>query len=202
METRSSWTLTSADQPQLILEGLHPFYTYSFLIAAVTISPGPYSEIFTIQMPQAGRLDQYAIDKSLDCFLPMICPLSYAAPVSSPQNVSVDVISSVSISVTWQPPLEEDQNGIITSYTVRLYDTVSGQTTLYQTDGVRSQFFISTLHPYYEYDVSVAAETVEIGPFSAIQRVQTLEDRKLLPLVAYLTSLIRDVVFNQLICYS
>ena len=57
-ETGSSEVLTS-DHPQLILEDLHPFYTYSFLIAAVTISPGPYSEIFSIQMPQTGELAIY-----------------------------------------------------------------------------------------------------------------------------------------------
>lgn len=56
-EIGSSQVLMS-DQPQLMLENLHPFYTYSFLIAAVTISPGPYSEILTIQMPQAGELDK------------------------------------------------------------------------------------------------------------------------------------------------
>ena len=42
--------------PELILLDLHPFYTYSFLIAAVTIAPGPASEIFTIQMPQTGNV--------------------------------------------------------------------------------------------------------------------------------------------------
>ena len=55
-ETGLSEVLMS-DQPQLLLEDLHPFYTYSFLIAAITISPGPYSEILTIQMPQAGELE-------------------------------------------------------------------------------------------------------------------------------------------------
>ena len=54
-ETGSSELLMS-DQPQLMLEDLHPFYLYSFLIAAITISPGPYSEIVSIQMPQAGQL--------------------------------------------------------------------------------------------------------------------------------------------------
>ena len=95
-----------------------------------------------------------------------------------PQNISVSVVSSVAISVTWQLPLPEDQNGIITSYTIQLYDTVTGETTLYLREGHHSQFLIDTLHPYYEYDVSMAAETVEIGPFSAAQRVQTLEDGK------------------------
>ena len=104
---------------------------------------------------------------------------AFAAPISSPQNVSVDVISSEAISVTWEPPLDDDQNGMIMSYAIRLYGIVADQTTLYQREGHHSQFVIDTLHPYYEYDVSVAAETVDVGPFSVIQRVQTLEDCKL-----------------------
>ena len=43
----------------LIVKDLHPHYTYSFVISAVTIGPGPYSEVYTIQMPEDGR--------SLDC---------------------------------------------------------------------------------------------------------------------------------------
>ena len=43
------------DQSYLVLYNLHPFYTYSFIIAAVTVGPGPSSEIFTIQMPSAGN---------------------------------------------------------------------------------------------------------------------------------------------------
>ena len=82
--------------------------------------------------------------------------------------------------MTWEPPLENDQNGIITFYTVRIYDIVAGQTTLYQREGHHAQFVIDTLHPYYEYDVSVAAETVDIGPFSVTQRVRTQEDCKLI----------------------
>ena len=31
-------------QPEVTVGGLHPFYTYSFSIAAVTIAPGPYSD--------------------------------------------------------------------------------------------------------------------------------------------------------------
>ena len=90
--------------------------------------------------------------------------------------------------MTWDPPLDGDQNGIITSYTIRLYDIVADQTTLYRREGHHSQFVIDTLHPYYEYDVSVAAETVDIGPFSVIKRVQTLEDRKLTNAYLILTS--------------
>ena len=48
-----------------MLSDLHPFYTYSFLIAAVTIGPGPVGETFTIQMPQSGMFNVDALDLSL-----------------------------------------------------------------------------------------------------------------------------------------
>ena len=47
---------TSVDSTTYTLEGLHPFYRYSFIIAAVTIEPGPFSEVITLQMPQDGML--------------------------------------------------------------------------------------------------------------------------------------------------
>ena len=93
-------------------------------------------------------------------------------------NITVTVVSSVAISVTWEPPLAQDQNGIITSYIIQLYDTVNGQTTLYEREGHHSQLVIDVLHPYYVYDVSMAAKTVELGPFSASQSVQTFQDSK------------------------
>ena len=43
-----------ATNTTLIIEDLHPHYTYSLIISAVTIGPGPYSEAYTIQMPEDG----------------------------------------------------------------------------------------------------------------------------------------------------
>ena len=102
--------------------------------------------------------------------------LFFLAPISSPLNVIVTVVSSVAISVTWEPPLAQNQNGIIVSYIIQLYDTLNDQTTLYEREGHHSQLVIDTLHPYYVYDVSMAAATVELGPFSATQSVQTFQD--------------------------
>jgi receptor-type tyrosine-protein phosphatase Q len=141
----------NSNESHLVIYNLHPFYTYSFHIAAVTVGPGPFSEIFSIQMPPT-------------------------APTSPPLNISVTVVSSVAISVTWDPPLVHNQNGIIISYIIQLYDIVTGQTTLYEREGHHSQLVIDTLHPYYVYAVSMAAETVDLGPFSTSQSIQTFQD--------------------------
>ena len=39
----------------MIVEDLHPHYVYSLVISAVTIAPGPYSQVYTVQMPEDGK---------------------------------------------------------------------------------------------------------------------------------------------------
>ena len=44
-----------SNESHIVLYNLHPFYSYSFFIAAETVGPGPFTEIFSIQMPPAGE---------------------------------------------------------------------------------------------------------------------------------------------------
>ena len=53
MEAGSSDELTT-HETALSVEGLHPFYTYTLYIAAVTIGEGPFSQAVNVQMPQSG----------------------------------------------------------------------------------------------------------------------------------------------------
>ena len=52
-ETGSFFQLTS-ETNALNISGLHPYYTYTLTVAAVTIGPGPYGFAFTIRMPENG----------------------------------------------------------------------------------------------------------------------------------------------------
>ena len=52
-ETGSVFRLTSVTTAWNILN-LHPYYTYTITVAAVTIGPGPYSVALTIRMPEDG----------------------------------------------------------------------------------------------------------------------------------------------------
>ena len=45
--------LTSQTNAQNI-SGLHPYYTYTLTVAAVTIGPGPYGLVLTVKMPEDG----------------------------------------------------------------------------------------------------------------------------------------------------
>ena len=40
---------------QVTLQSLHPYYTYTCRVAAVTTGPGPYTGNLTIQLPEDGK---------------------------------------------------------------------------------------------------------------------------------------------------
>ena len=40
---------------ELTLSGLHPFYTYTFIVSAVTVAPGPFSMEYVITTPADGE---------------------------------------------------------------------------------------------------------------------------------------------------
>ena len=50
----------------------------------------------------------------------MICCIAPSAP---PRNVDLQANSSTSIQVSWLPPADDDQNGIITGYQIRVNST-------------------------------------------------------------------------------
>lgn len=54
-ETRTSLSLTST-ATTLTIPNLHPAYTYSIQVAAVTISVGPYSEALSVVTPDDSEL--------------------------------------------------------------------------------------------------------------------------------------------------
>ena len=53
-ETGSVFQLTS-ETTALYIQNLHPFYTYTIIVAAVTIGPGPYGLAISIQTPDNGK---------------------------------------------------------------------------------------------------------------------------------------------------
>ena len=56
-------------QSQTTLDGLHPHYTYSDSVAAVTISAGPFSENVTFTTLQARELGQCGFSFSFFFFI-------------------------------------------------------------------------------------------------------------------------------------
>ena len=44
-----------SNSTQINLELLHPYYTYSFVISAVTIEPGPPSSVYSVTTDEEGN---------------------------------------------------------------------------------------------------------------------------------------------------
>ena len=75
-------------------------------------------------------------------------------------------VSSESVQVSWQPPPLEDRNGLISGYLVRVLGINTRDNYLLPLVN-DSSVVVESLHPFYAYRFSVAAQTVAIGPFSA-----------------------------------
>ena len=89
-------------------------------------------------------------------------------------NAVVNVITSNSVNISWDPPPPEHTNGIIIYNLIHLTDL---QSKLVQNITTSSNWvLLMNLHPYYSYAFQLAAVTVSQGPFSDALNFTTLED--------------------------
>ena len=44
----------------VVVDGLHPYYTYSCIVAALTVGTGPFTEVSTVQLPEDGMFNDIA----------------------------------------------------------------------------------------------------------------------------------------------
>ena len=82
-------------------------------------------------------------------------------------------ITHSSFSLVWQNPPPEDQNGIIRLYFINISEEESGRQ--FQLTSSTPHILVGSLHPFYTYVCTVAASTVDIGPYSPPLTVTTLE---------------------------
>ena len=85
------------------------------------------------------------------------------------------MISSTKIYLSWSPPLIHQQNGLIQSYTITIYEIDTNTTIQQHQNFIYNTVTLTNLHPNYQYVLSVAAYTVGLGPSSSVT-TQTLED--------------------------
>lgn len=97
------------------------------------------------------------------------------APTTPPQNFTIEVLSSTDVFLRWFPPSLDQQNGVIRNYQIRQYDTATGILTNYTQERDRTELVVGSLSPHNQYQFTIAAETVEPGPFSNPVTVTTLE---------------------------
>ena len=96
-----------------------------------------------------------------------------AAPSAPPQNLRHIAITATSVTLNWQPPPEEDRNGLIRLYYVFVTEPESGRS--FTLNSTTISYSVHNLHPFYTYNFSVAAVTVAAGPISDNITLQTSE---------------------------
>ena len=107
-------------------------------------------------------------------------------PSGAPQTLTVSATSSTSISVSWDPVVVGDRNGIIKGYKVNYHALPNGQMVTEflnitkEQQNKRQTVALDNLNEFTNYSIEVLAFTVfGNGPASAGQVVETLEDSKL-----------------------
>ena len=99
----------------------------------------------------------------------------FIVPNGYPQNFAGLASTSRSAVLTWEPPPEEQQNGIIVNYTVDVSVAGTGQTFQVYTNA--TSLTLSTLLPYRTYFCTISASTiVGQGPPSTVFTLTTPED--------------------------
>lgn len=115
-----------------------------------------------------------SITTPLDSYIPMYLDFEFCillriilAPAASPGNLTVVNISANELSVSWERSNEIDINGILRHYILKY--SIVNQTenrASVNVSGDRLNTVLSSLNNFTNYNVSVAAFTVGIGPFS------------------------------------
>ena len=108
--------------------------------------------------------------------------LDYTVPTGEPLNVKASSINSTSIRIFWEPPRAEEQNGVITAYHITVLETETGALLTFTTTAMDNLLTVNSLHPFYNYNCSVAAYTIGLGPSSSVP-VQTLPESESLTTV-------------------
>ena len=147
---------------EFTVSSLHPHYDYECSVAAVTVGSGTFSSPITITTHQDSKCVPCTMWFEISALLPFLFP---SAPSGPPRGINITTLSSASINVTWTPPLQELQNGIIKYYVLMVIEVESdGRREINGSNAVHA--VVNDLHPYYSYKLSVAAFTIATGPFS------------------------------------
>ena len=77
-------------------------------------------------------------------------------------------VSSRSMIISWQPPIEEQRNGQIIEYNVNI-TLYKGTGESYMTTSVSTSVVVNSLHPNYVYQCFVASRTsAGLGPLNQV----------------------------------
>lgn len=104
---------------ELRLTGLRPYSRYSLVVQAYNqVGPGPLSEALTAQTLEDGK---NVVGNDEGSLLTVYVLL---VPTMPPDDVRCAALTSQSLQVSWQPPLNTHTNGIIQGYKLN-YEPIS-----------------------------------------------------------------------------
>ena len=99
---------------------------------------------------------------------------SIAVSNGAPVRLQGIAINSTTIELQWEPPPLSNQNGVIHSYLITI--SVAETRSFYQLTSESTALNISGLHPFYTYNLTVAAVLFHPGPYSAVLTIKMPED--------------------------
>ena len=123
--------------------------------------------------------------------------ISITGPDGAPQNVRGCNTSSTSIVVSWDEVTTDQQNGIITNYTITYQSQTENHNGSVSAGPNDHQRNISGLKKYVNYNITVFASTVKgDGPHSSpVVVVRTGQDSKLNSVVEFLALFLQNKDF-------
>ena len=188
---------------QYLISGLEAYTFYQFTLTASTIvGDGPATMPLVLRTDIASKYHilinwtvllrnilvtsacPYPITNShaTNLFLPNWILSGYSfihlltVPTAPPRNFLAFVTGTTSVEFSWQPPLIDDHNGLLSYYQLRIVDESFNLTDL-SINTTNISHTITTLEEYVRYSCQVAAATdIGLGPFSSPVEITTLQD--------------------------
>ena len=97
-------------------------------------------------------------------------------PTAPPANLTVTVVTSRTATLSWDPPPYAGQSGVIRQYVLAVNRSDTNFFTELTT--ASTQLTVEGIFPFRTYLFTVAAKTIELGPFSNEVSALLLEDGK------------------------
>ena len=112
------------------------------------------------------------------CALFHVCfTYNTAGPSLPPSEVDIASRTSSSLLFSWKSPAAPSLNGLLRKYYLTLTNDLTGKSVHLTTKS--NHYLFESLRPFSNYSLKVAAFTVDVGPYSDLLTVTTLEDCEL-----------------------
>ena len=131
--------------------------------------------VSTLNKQYNSNTSNYVGLMTCSCAATVILPCSFSTvPSGTPQSIQAQPIDSRSLLLAWEPPLVQEQNGVIQEYLINISVVETGDEFQYRS--TNTTLIVEDLHPHYIYSLVISAVTISPGPYSEVYTVQMPED--------------------------